>query len=116
MTWYSRDLLGLSVLSRFLLPLYHQIHTRLFMDRSLFCRHNPSWLTSGKESGGEGRRAMRFLLWMSKGPRFIIFPHCDEKLTRFQVKVYSAPHLSTPCCLVEPIAVYSTTELPPEYW
>ncbi|TRM63926.1 kinase-like domain-containing protein [Schizophyllum amplum] len=32
------------------------------------------------------------------------------------VKVYSAPHLSTPCCLTEPIAEYSLDALPSAYW
>lgn len=31
------------------------------------------------------------------------------------VKVYSAPHLSTPCCLVEPVAQYTADDLPAVY-
>lgn len=31
------------------------------------------------------------------------------------VKVYSAPHLSTPCCLVEPVAQYGVDDLPAVY-
>lgn len=33
-----------------------------------------------------------------------------------QVEVYAAPHLSTPCCLAEPVLVYSIQELPSLYW
>ncbi|CAL1713208.1 unnamed protein product [Somion occarium] len=33
-----------------------------------------------------------------------------------KIDVYSAPHLSTPCCLTEPIAVYSLDHLPVIYW
>lgn len=33
-----------------------------------------------------------------------------------QVYVYSAPHLSTPCCLAEPSAEYTYDDLPREYW
>ncbi|TFK52510.1 kinase-like protein [Heliocybe sulcata] len=32
------------------------------------------------------------------------------------IEVYEAPHLSTPCCLVEPVARYALRELPGEYW
>ncbi|KAI0702282.1 kinase-like domain-containing protein [Cytidiella melzeri] len=32
------------------------------------------------------------------------------------IKVYSAPHLSTPCCLAEPSAEYTFDLLPREYW
>jgi polo-like kinase 4 len=45
-----------------------------------------------------------------------IFDKLAWKPISCQVKVYSAPHLSTPCCLVEAVAVYPTAELPPEYW
>lgn len=31
------------------------------------------------------------------------------------IKIHSAPHLSTPCCLVEPIAEYGLVSLPHEY-
>ncbi|KAI1794204.1 kinase-like domain-containing protein [Ganoderma leucocontextum] len=31
------------------------------------------------------------------------------------VEVYDAPHLSTPCCLVEPVAVYTPRQLPAKY-
>ncbi|TBU48611.1 kinase-like domain-containing protein [Dichomitus squalens] len=31
------------------------------------------------------------------------------------VEVYDAPHLSTPCCLAEPVAIYTSKQLPPEY-
>lgn len=41
---------------------------------------------------------------------------CGSGLTLYQVKVYSAPHLSTPCCLVEPISTYSLNDLSPTYW
>ncbi|KII84640.1 hypothetical protein PLICRDRAFT_57606 [Plicaturopsis crispa FD-325 SS-3] len=33
-----------------------------------------------------------------------------------EVKVYSAPHLSTPCCLIEPSAIYTLNTLPQSYW
>ena len=33
-----------------------------------------------------------------------------------KVSVYSAPHLSTPCCLVEPIQQFSLANLPSTYW
>ena len=33
-----------------------------------------------------------------------------------QVKVYDAPHLSSPCCLAEPNAEYDIAELPSSYW
>lgn len=32
------------------------------------------------------------------------------------ISVYSAPHLSTPCCLVEPIQQFSVDNLPSTYW
>ncbi|KAJ7601136.1 kinase-like domain-containing protein [Mycena floridula] len=32
------------------------------------------------------------------------------------IKVHSAPHLSTPCCLVEPIEEYHIANLPAAYW
>ncbi|KAI9465437.1 hypothetical protein BJY52DRAFT_1113705 [Lactarius psammicola] len=33
-----------------------------------------------------------------------------------QILLYSAPHLSTPCCLAEPIATYSLNELPADWY
>ncbi|KAG7443055.1 uncharacterized protein BT62DRAFT_347374 [Guyanagaster necrorhizus] len=33
-----------------------------------------------------------------------------------QIKVFSAPHLSTPCCLAEPIAEFYIDQLPQKYW
>ncbi|KAK0504054.1 hypothetical protein EDD18DRAFT_485081 [Armillaria luteobubalina] len=33
-----------------------------------------------------------------------------------KIKVFSAPHLSTPCCLAEPIAEFSIDQLPNKYW
>jgi polo-like kinase 4 len=33
-----------------------------------------------------------------------------------EISVYSAPHLSTPCCLVEPIQQFSVAKLPSTYW
>ncbi|KZT12112.1 uncharacterized protein LAESUDRAFT_691279 [Laetiporus sulphureus 93-53] len=33
-----------------------------------------------------------------------------------KVQVFSAPHLSTPCCLAEPLATYSLDDLPTVYW
>jgi hypothetical protein len=33
-----------------------------------------------------------------------------------QIFLYSAPHLSTPCCLVEPIAAYWLNELPADWY
>lgn len=33
-----------------------------------------------------------------------------------EVKVYSAPHLSTPCCLAEPLTVHPVADLPQRYW
>ncbi|KAK0221803.1 hypothetical protein IW262DRAFT_931587 [Armillaria fumosa] len=33
-----------------------------------------------------------------------------------QIRVFSAPHLSTPCCLAEPIAEFSIDQLPNKYW
>ncbi|KIK69646.1 hypothetical protein GYMLUDRAFT_79751 [Collybiopsis luxurians FD-317 M1] len=41
---------------------------------------------------------------------FVVSPEGEE------VKVYSAPHLSTPCCLVEPVAEHRIDSLPREYW
>lgn len=35
---------------------------------------------------------------------------CDR-----QIRVYSAPHLSTPCCLAEPVATYALDGLPEAY-
>lgn len=32
------------------------------------------------------------------------------------IRVFSAPHLSVPCCLAEPIATYSLEDLPSCYW
>lgn len=32
------------------------------------------------------------------------------------VEVYSAPHLSTPCCLVEPRAKWGVDDIPEEVW
>ncbi|KAL6304318.1 kinase-like domain-containing protein [Sparassis latifolia] len=32
------------------------------------------------------------------------------------IDIYSAPHLSTPCCLAEPIATYTLQDLPTRYW
>ncbi|KAI0801921.1 hypothetical protein BC629DRAFT_1591587 [Irpex lacteus] len=34
----------------------------------------------------------------------------------YTIKVYSAPHLSTPCCLAEPNAEYTFEAMPKEYW
>lgn len=33
-----------------------------------------------------------------------------------QIEVYNAPHLSSPCCLVEPTSVYPISKLPVAYW
>ncbi|KAI5896605.1 uncharacterized protein SCHCODRAFT_02569377 [Schizophyllum commune H4-8] len=33
-----------------------------------------------------------------------------------RIKVYSAPHLSAPCCLTEPLAEYELEALPSSYW
>ncbi|KAK0464581.1 uncharacterized protein EV420DRAFT_1517028 [Desarmillaria tabescens] len=33
-----------------------------------------------------------------------------------QIKVFSAPHLSTPCCLAEPTAEFHIDQLPDKYW
>jgi polo-like kinase 4 len=33
-----------------------------------------------------------------------------------KISVYSAPHLSAPCCLVEPIRQFSVANLPSTYW
>ncbi|KAL1748031.1 hypothetical protein HDZ31DRAFT_60728 [Schizophyllum fasciatum] len=33
-----------------------------------------------------------------------------------RIKVYSAPHLSSPCCLTEPMAEYALEGLPCSYW
>ncbi|KAK0201733.1 hypothetical protein DFS33DRAFT_1264495 [Desarmillaria ectypa] len=33
-----------------------------------------------------------------------------------QIKIFSAPHLSTPCCLAEPIAEFHIDQLPDKYW
>ena len=32
-----------------------------------------------------------------------------------QIQVYSAPHLSTPCCLAEPESTYALGDLPEAY-
>ena len=37
-------------------------------------------------------------------------------LRKIKILLYSAPHLSTPCCLVEPIAIYSLSELPADWY
>ncbi|KAF7346227.1 Protein kinase domain-containing protein [Mycena sanguinolenta] len=34
----------------------------------------------------------------------------------FQIEVYSAPHLSLPCCLAEPTHKYTIEDLPATYW
>lgn len=43
---------------------------------------------------------------------------CDRRtlLRKIKIHLYSAPHLSTPCCLVEPIATYSLNELPADWY
>ncbi|KAH7873216.1 kinase-like domain-containing protein [Lentinula edodes] len=33
-----------------------------------------------------------------------------------QISIFSAPHLSIPCCLTEPISTYTIKTLPREYW
>ena len=33
-----------------------------------------------------------------------------------KIKVFSAPHLSTPCCLAEPLAEHEWASLPRTYW
>ncbi|KAK0225505.1 hypothetical protein IW262DRAFT_691858 [Armillaria fumosa] len=33
-----------------------------------------------------------------------------------QIKVFSGPHLSTPCCLAEPVTEFSIDQLPNKYW
>lgn len=33
-----------------------------------------------------------------------------------QIEVYSAPHLSLPCCLAEPTERYTIENLPSTYW
>jgi polo-like kinase 4 len=38
------------------------------------------------------------------------------KVFLIQIKVYSAPHLSTPSCLAEPSAEYDLDTLPSRYW
>lgn len=40
-------------------------------------------------------------------------PYTDS--ISWQVEVYDAPHLSTPCCLAEPVAVYASIQLPTKY-
>jgi hypothetical protein len=44
--------------------------------------------------------------------------HCDRGtlLRKIKILLYSAPHLSTPCCLVEPIAIYALNELPADWY
>ncbi len=37
-------------------------------------------------------------------------------LRKIKILLYSAPHLSTPCCLAEPIATYSLNELPADWY
>ncbi|KAI0917288.1 hypothetical protein AcW2_007460 [Taiwanofungus camphoratus] len=32
------------------------------------------------------------------------------------VRIYGAPHLSTPCCLAEPLATHTLEDLPSSYW
>jgi polo-like kinase 4 len=34
----------------------------------------------------------------------------------FQIEVYSAPHLSVPSCLIEPMVIYALGDLPSKYW
>ena len=43
---------------------------------------------------------------------------CDRRTLLRQIKIslYSAPHLSTPCCLIEPIATYWLNELPADWY
>ena len=31
------------------------------------------------------------------------------------MEIYEAPHLSTPCCLAEPVAAYALKQLPVKY-
>ncbi|KAH9042073.1 hypothetical protein EDB85DRAFT_2139439 [Lactarius pseudohatsudake] len=35
---------------------------------------------------------------------------------KIKILLYSAPHLSTPCCLAEPVATYSLNELPADWY
>jgi hypothetical protein len=42
--------------------------------------------------------------------------HRRNLLRRIKIFIYSAPHLSTPCCLVEPIAMYWLNELPTDWY
>ena len=37
-------------------------------------------------------------------------------LRKIKILLYSAPHLSTPCCLVEPIAIYSLNDMPADWY
>ncbi|KAH9065358.1 hypothetical protein EDB87DRAFT_1749629 [Lactarius vividus] len=37
-------------------------------------------------------------------------------LRKIKILLYSAPHLSTPCCLAEPVATYSLNELPADWY
>ena len=37
-------------------------------------------------------------------------------LRQIKISLYSAPHLSTPCCLIEPIATYWLNELPADWY
>ncbi|KZT19518.1 kinase-like protein [Neolentinus lepideus HHB14362 ss-1] len=46
-----------------------------------------------------------------KGDKVLVI-HADGH----KIEVYDAPHLSTPCCLVEPAATYTLDNLPQEYW
>ena len=70
----------------------------------------------------EGQRRMGFkgdevLLIDSDGSAVGIYvvlnAHADVCV---KISVYSAPHLSAPCCLVEPIQQFSVANLPSTYW
>lgn len=53
---------------------------------------------------GERRRGQ-------KGTEVLVISPCGTR-----VKVYAAPHLSTPCCLAEPVSEYALDALPLHYW
>jgi len=48
--------------------------------------------------------------------RYSMYMLSNGSVVFYKVKVYSAPHLSTPCCLAEASAVYSIEKLPSAYW
>ena len=72
-----------------------------------------------KVNGAEAVKAAKFcsliITVVVQVVSFIILKFWLTSLT-IQVQVYDAPHLSTPCVLTQPMAIYAVETLPPVYW